>query len=135
SHFAVEEGVGIHGGFWGSVANGAAVGSMTHVSGRRQARAAERSEQGLAANEGELTETEMLVGLFDQAMDEGLTSDSPELHDRLRRYTWTAHGRKPRRFTEPEVSAVCSEWQQMLTAWQTLPVGGTLEFVWPERTR
>lgn len=135
AHFAVEKGLGIHGGFWGSVANGAVFGSMTHVSGRRQPRASERSKQVLADNKGELTETEILVGLFNQAMDEGLASDSPELHDRLRRYTWTAPGRKPRRFTEPEVSAVCSEWQQMLTAWQTLPVGGTLEFVWPERTR
>src|SRR5690606_21458209 len=122
-------------GFWGSVANGAVFGSMTHISGRRRPQASERSKQVLAANKGELTGTEILVGLFNQAMDEGLASDSAELYDRLRRYTWTAPGRKRRGCGEPEGRAVCSEGQPMWTAWQTLPGGGTLALVWPERTR
>lgn len=131
-HFAIERGLRIRGGFWGSVAQGAVFGSLTHVSGRRRPKAAERSERILEANKGELTETEILVGLFNQALEEGLGPDSPELRDRLRRYVWTAPGRNPRQFTNEEIVAACDGWQQMLDAWVKLPIGGTMELVWPE---
>jgi hypothetical protein len=36
AHFAVERGLDIRRGFWGSVADGAVFGSLTHVSGRRR---------------------------------------------------------------------------------------------------
>ena len=63
--------------------------------GRRRPKAAERSQRILKDNKGELTETEILVGLFNQALEEGLGPESPELHERLRRYVWTAPGRRP----------------------------------------
>jgi len=132
AHFAIEQGLRIRGGFWGSVADGAVFGSLTHVSGRRKPQAAKRSKEVLKANKGELTETEILVGLFNQAIEEGLGAESPELRDRLRRYTWTAPGRTPRQFTEAEIAAACAGWRRMLELWQELSVGGTLELVWPE---
>jgi len=132
AHYAVEQGLRIRGGFWGSVAAGAVFGSLTHVSGRRKPRAADRSRQVLKANKDELTETEILVGLFNQAIEEGLGPDSPELHDRLRRYTWTAHGRTPRQFTEAEITATCAGWRRLLERWRKLPIGGTMELMWPE---
>lgn len=132
AHYAVERGLRIRGGFWGSVADGAVFGSLTHVSGRRRPRAAERSNEVLRANKGELTEVEILVGLFNQAIEAGLGPDSPAMHDRLRRYTWTAPGRTPRQFSETEVVAVCRLWQEMLDRWQALPVGATMELAWPE---
>ena len=48
AHFAVEQGLRITGGFWGSVADGAVFGSLTHVSGRRKPHAAERSNAVVA---------------------------------------------------------------------------------------
>ena len=132
AHFAIEQGPRIRGGFWGSVAQGAVFGSLTHVSGRRRPKAAERSEQILKANKGELTETEILVGLFNQALEEGLGPESPELHERLRRYVWTAPGRQPRQFTDEEIAAACDGWRRMLESWVQLPIGGTLGLVWPE---
>lgn len=134
AHFAVERGLRIRGGFWGSVADGAVFGSLTHVSGRRRPGAAERSKQLLRENRGELTETEILVGLFNQAFEEGLGAESPVLRTRLRRYVWTAPGRTPRRFSDREVAAVHAGWTEMLESWKRLPIGGTLELVWPEST-
>ena len=130
AHFAIEQGLEIRGGFWGSVAEGAVFGSMTHVSGRRRPRAAERSQRVLKENKGELTETEILVGLFNQALEEGLGPDSPELHERLRRYVWTAPGRRPRQFTDEQIAAACVGWWRMREMWSGLPVGGSLELVW-----
>lgn len=132
AHFAIEQGLGIRGGFWGSIARGAVFGSLTHVSGRRRPKAAERSEQVLRENKGELTETEILVGLFNQALEEGLGPESLELRKRLRRYVWSAPGRQPRTFTDEEIAAACDGWRRMLDAWLKLPIGGTLELDWSE---
>ena len=134
AHFAVERALRIRRGFWGSVADGAVFGSLTHVSGRRRPRASELSKQLLKENKGELTETEILVGLFNQALEEGLEPESSELRARLQRYIWTAPGRRKRRFSDEEVLAVCAGWKNMLELWKNLPIGGTLELVWPEST-
>src|SRR5690606_7427279 len=72
AHYAVERGLRIRGGFWGSVADGALFASLTHVGGRRKPHAEQRSKDVLRKNKGELTEVEVLVGLFNQAMEEGL---------------------------------------------------------------
>lgn len=135
AHFAIEQGLRIRGGFWGTVAQGAVFGSLTHVSGRRRPGAAARSEQILKANKGELTETEILVGLFNQALEEGFGPESPELRRRLRRYVWTAPGRKEREFTDEEIASACDGWRDMLASWRALPIGGTMELVWPEPDR
>ncbi len=132
AHFAIERGLGIRRGFWGSVADGAVFGSLTHVSGRRRPRAAERSKQVLKANKDQLTETEILVGLFNQALEEGLGPESPELLYRLRRYIWMPPGQQARHFTDAEIAAACTGWRRMLKLWQRLPVGETLELLWPE---
>jgi hypothetical protein len=132
AHFAVERGLRIRSGFWGSVADEVVFGSLTHVSGRRKPKASERSKQLLKENKGELTETEILVGLFNQALEEGLEPESPELRARLQRYIWTAQGRPKRRFSEQEIFAVCMGWKEMLELWKNLPIGGTLELIWPE---
>ncbi len=133
AHFAVEQGLGIRQGFWGSVADGAVFGSLTHVSGRHKPRSAERSKQVLKTNKDQLTATEILVGLFNQALEEGLGPDSRELHDRLRRYTWTPAGEQPRKFTAAEIEATCNGWMKMLKLWQQLPIGGTMELEWKEK--
>jgi hypothetical protein len=132
AHYAVERGLGIHDGFWGSVADGAVFGSLAHVSGRRKPHAAERSAQVLKEHDGRLKETEVLVGLFNQALEEGLGAESPELRRRLGKYTWTAPGNRPRTFSDAEVAAACAGWRQMLEAWRRLPVGGVMELEWPE---
>lgn len=132
AHFAVERGLRLRRGFWGSVADGALFESLEHVSGRRKPHALQRSKELLKRNKGELTETEILVGLFNQALEDGLTSESPELRMRLRRYTWTPPGQKQRYFSDEEIAAACAGWKEMLALWTNLPVGGTMELEWPD---
>jgi hypothetical protein len=132
AHFAVEQGLGIRGGFWGSVAQGALFGSLTHVDGRRPPHTEKRSQEILKRNTGELTETEVLVGLFNQAMEDGLGPDSPELRFRLGRYVWTPPGQQPRRFTDSDIRRVCELWTKIQEEWRTLQIGGTMELIWPE---
>lgn len=135
AHFAIERALGIERGFWGSVAEGAVFGSLTHVSGRRRPHATERSEQILKRNRDDLNATEILVGLFNQAMEEGLGPDSPELRRRLQRYVWTPPGREPRRFTDREIERACAGWHEMLKLWQNLDIGRSVELEWPGDAR
>ena len=132
AHFVIERALGIRRGFWGSVAAGAVFGSLTYVSGRRRPQAAQRSKDVQKANATALTEVEILVGLFDQAFEDGLGVDSPVLRDRLRRYTWTPPGQRPRQVTEAQISAVCSGWADLLQSWNSLEIGATLDLDWPE---
>lgn len=132
AHFVVERGLGINQGFWGSVAAGAVFGSQTHIGGRRRPQAAQRSKEVLKANQRVLTETEILVGLFNDAVAEELGSASPELRSRLRRYTWTPPGYQPRQITDAQIAAVYAGWEAMHRSWAALRIGDTLEFEWPE---
>ena len=131
AHLAVEQPLGLHRGFWGSVAEGAVFGSMTYLGGRRKPGAAERSRQVLKANHGHIGEAEYLVRIFNDALQEGHGPDSAVLRARLREQ-WTAPGHTPRRFTDEEIARVCAEWKRMLELWRALPIGGRLELDWAE---
>lgn len=131
AHLAVEAPLGLHRGFWGSVADGAVFTTMTHLSGRRKPGAAERSRQVLKANHGYISEAELLVSIFNHALEEGHGPTSAVLRARLRDEQFTAPGHRPREFTDAEIAAVCAAWHRMLALWTQLPIGGTLEFTWP----
>lgn len=130
AHLAVEQPLRLHRGFWGSVADGAVFTTMTYLDGRRKPGAAQRSRQVLKANHGHISEAEILVSIFNTALEEGLGPDSPVLRARLRDEQWTAPGHAPRDFTDAEIAAVCAAWRRMLELWTRLPVGGKLEFTW-----
>lgn len=130
AHLAVEEPLGLRGGFWGSVADGAVFTTMSYLGGRRRPHAAERSEQLLRANRGAISHAEHLVSIFNSALEEGHGPDSPVLRARLRDEQFTAPGHVPRVFTDAEIAAVCAAWRRMLALWRELPLGGTLEFTW-----
>lgn len=132
AHFVVEQGLGIRQGFWGSVAAGAVFGSQTYLGGRRRPQAAQRSKAILKANQKVLTETEILVGLFNDAFTDGLGKGSRELRSRLRRYTWTPPGQQPRDITDAQITAVCAGWEAMHQSWNALEIGATLELEWRE---
>lgn len=131
AHLAIERALGLHRGFWGSVADGAVFPSMTYLSGRRRPHAAERSRAVLQANHGHLIEAEVLVRIFNDALEEGHGAGSAALRTRLRENSWTPPGESARRFTDDQVFAACAAWNRMLELWERLPVGGALEFTWP----
>lgn len=130
AHLAVEQPLRLERGFWGSVADGAVFTTLTYLDGRRKPGAAQRSRQVLKANHGTIGEAEILVSIFNTALEEGLGPDSPVLRARLRNEQWTAPGHAPREFTDAEIAAVCAAWRRMLALWTELPVGGKLEFTW-----
>lgn len=132
AHFVVERGLGIRQGFWGSVAAGAVFESLTHVRGRRRPQAAQRSKEVLKENKQVLTETEILVGLFNQAFAEGLGADSAVLRERLRRYTWTPPGHQARQVTAAQISEVCSGWREISRRWEELKIVDAMDLDWPE---
>lgn len=135
AHLAVEEPLGLRRGFWGSVADGAVFTTMTSLGGRCKPGAAERSRQVLKENHGWISEAELLVSIFNNALEEGHGPDSPVLRARLRDEQFTAPGHAPREFTDDEIAEVCAEWKRMLARWHALPVGGTLEFTWTGESR
>jgi hypothetical protein len=130
AHLAVEQPLGLHRGFWGSVAEGAVFTTMTYLGGRRKPGAEAHSRAVLKANHGHISEAETLVAIFNTALEDGLDAHSPALRARLREQQWTAPGHAPRRLTDDEIAEVCAEWRRMLARWRALPVGGTLEFTW-----
>jgi hypothetical protein len=130
AHLAVEQALGLDRGFWGTIADGGVFESMTYLGGRRKPGAAERSRQVLKANHGHIGEAEYLIRIFNDSLQQGHGADSAVLRARLRDHQWTAPGHAPRRFTDGEIAAVCAEWHRMLTLWQALPIGGTLDFDW-----
>ncbi|HEX6747992.1 MAG TPA: hypothetical protein VF092_11930 [Longimicrobium sp.] len=129
AHLAIEQALGLRRGFWGSVADGAVFESMTYLGGRRKPHAAERSREVLRANRDSLGEAELLVRIFNDALERGHGPDSSELRARIEG-RWTASGHPPRTFTDDEVAAACGAWERMLERWNQLPVGGRLGLEW-----
>ena len=135
AHLAVEEPLALERGFWGSVSDGAVFSTMTHVTGRRKPGAEALSQRLLDENRPHITEAEVLVGIFNGALEQGYGADSALLRARLREHSWTPPGRPARRLTDSEIADVCAAWKRMLELWQALPVGGTLEFEWSVESR
>lgn len=105
---------------------------MTHLRGRRKPHADQRSKELLKTNKGRIGEAEVLVSIFNDALEEGHGPQSGVLRARLREHYWTPPGQTSRVFTNVEITAVCAAWRRMLALWQELPVGGTLELTWPD---
>jgi hypothetical protein len=137
AHLAVEEALRLRRGFWGSVADGAVFPSMTHLSGRRRPRAAERSRGILKANEDYITEAEVLVRIFNDVFQEGHGAESHVLRARLREGRWTPPGEPARDISDAEIAAVYAAWQRKRALWERLPIGEALNLEWspPELCR
>ena len=129
AHFAIEEALHLRRGFWGSVAEGAVFPSMTHVAGRRKPRAASRSAEVLKANRGHIGESELLVSIFNGAIEQGCREDSAVLRQRLNEY-WYPVADRQCGITAAAISDVFASWRRMWRAWHSLPIGGTLDLVW-----
>jgi hypothetical protein len=132
AHYVVEMVLGLDGGFWASIADGAVFPSMTHVGGRRKPKAAERSKTILKANARPLSEAEVLVGIFTDTIEEGHGETSPALHGRLKELKgrWIPPGQHPRDIPPARIAEVFAAYRDMLARWKSVPVGGTLDLSW-----
>jgi hypothetical protein len=129
AHLAIEQALGLRCGFWGSIANGAVFKTMRYTGGRQRPHAAERSRTLLKQNAAQLSEAEILVRLFNDAIEQGHAEDSPALRQRLMQ-RWSPPGEPRRTFGPTEIAAVFTSWNEMRRQWERLPVGGTLDLAW-----
>jgi hypothetical protein len=129
AHFVVKQSLRLDRGFWGSVADGAVFDLMTHVEGRRKPRAAERSKIVMKANAPNLSEVEVMVGIFSDAFEQGHGNRTVAINARILRYQ-AAQGQRVRTFNHELIEQAVSMWQTMLSQWNELPIGGRLELVW-----
>jgi hypothetical protein len=129
AHYVVEMVLGLDGGFWASVADGAVFPSMTHVGGRRKPKAAERSKSVLKANVRPLNEAEVLVRIFNDTIEQGHGEASPVLRGRLQE-RWAPPGYHPRDIPAEQIAQVFATYRDMLAKWRNVPVEGMLDLVW-----
>lgn len=132
AHFLVETALHLHQGFWGSIAAGAVFPSMTYVGGRRKPKAAERSKTTLKANARPISEAEVLVRIFNDTIEQGHGQTSPVLRGRLKE-RWAPPGTQPREISPATIAELYVSYGEMLSKWRNLPVGGTLDVLWPNR--
>jgi hypothetical protein len=128
AHFLVEKALRLPRGFWGSVADGAVFKTMSYIGGRRKPKAAERSESLLKINAAPLNEAEVPVRIFNDTIEQGHPETSPLLRERLQ--VRLARPGSQRNFGDAEIKEVYAAYQDMLTRWKDLPVGGKLELRW-----
>lgn len=126
AHYVIELELGLQDGFWGSVAAGARFEGMKILAGRQRPHAAERSRAVLAAHRQGIGVAEVLVdaalrAVKGMSLDEApLPIDSPLARTRADLNTFVARLR-------PALDTMC-------TRWLTIPPGGTLPVVWPDRS-
>jgi hypothetical protein len=127
THFVVESTLGISSGFWGSVADGAVFATMSHEGGRRKPKASERSKLAMKANARSLIEAEVLVSVFDTAIEQGLAQNSPALLAQLKERR--GRGKLPHGIVAL-IPAVYSSYHEALRRWRDTPVNGSMTLNW-----
>ena len=129
-HFVVESELGLQGGFWGSVADGAVFSSMTWLYGRRRPHATERGDAVIKANGVAAGAAELIAAIFAEALEEGLKGDELRLAGEiLRRWTRRSAGGGTSISRDASVR-VCARLREMAERWENTPVGGALSVAW-----
>lgn len=126
AHFVVENELRLHGGFWGSVANGAVFGGMKVLAGRQRPHARERSEALMKANHREIMLSEGLVAAA-LRVHAGTTSltDLPTL---------TYAGEVfPHDAQTAAIERLLLPIEEMCARWAATPLDGTLTLEWFDR--
>jgi hypothetical protein len=132
AHYVVERELGLHQGFWGSIAAGALFPGIRVISGRRPAHGAARSQSVIREAGQQGTEAEVLVGVLLKIAHEGLDKNWPAARAVLDR-EWRPS--KPSRgpLEAEEVQRVCAALREAQQRWQALAVGQSTTVSWPQR--
>lgn len=124
-HFAVERVLGLHDGFWGSVAAGAIFDGMHVLDGRQRPHARERSRAVLKANQRTVLFAELLVGVAVRVLKGERLENAPLPLDFP-----LAHTRADR---DALIQRMQPAVEEMHDRWRDVPLGGILAVNWPER--
>jgi hypothetical protein len=102
---------------------------MIHAGGRRKPKAAERSKEVLRVNARPLNEAEVLVRIFSDTIEQGHEESSPVLRSRLKERL-SSPGRQPGEISKSEISEVFAAYRSILSKWQNLPTGDSIDLFW-----
>ena len=130
-HLVVERALGLDGGFWGCVAKGAKFPGMEVTAGRQKPQAEARSQTLIKENKTKLNETEVFVGVFQEALLEDGGEAMARRNERLR-LALAARGRK---LTPEAVATIWDDLFDMRRRWEALAEGESLTVDWPEKRR
>ena len=122
-HFAVEQALELHRGFWGTVAAGGKFRSMKVIDGRQAPHADARSRTLINANQPYLHEAELFVGVFQDVLLRPPKSYGKAIGIRVKE-----QGRE----IEPDDTE--SVWSSLVTLrkrWEALTIGQSLVLEWP----
>lgn len=121
-HFVVEQTLGLHRGFWGTVAAGGRFRSMKVIGGRQAPHADARSKTLIKSNQPFLDEAEVFVGVFQDVLLKNPKAYSKAIGIRVK---------ERGRVIEPNVTE--SVWSSLMTLrkhWEALPKGQSLVLDW-----
>ena len=128
-HYVAESQLGLHRGYWGSIAAGVLFDSVRVVSGKMAHDAKKRSEAFLRGSERQGVEAEVYVSLFVDLLKEGKETNTAAI-ERALRELWRPE--KPSRPlpTVAEVQATCTLLKDFQRRWDAVKVGEGLTVQW-----
>ncbi len=126
-HFVVEQTLGLQRGFWGTVAGGAKLSSMTVIKGRQRPHADARSKSLINSNRSYLTEAEVFVGVFQDVL-----LRNPKAYREIVGRRLEERGRE----IEPdEIERVWSALVTLRKRWEDMAIGDSIVLEWPDNRK
>lgn len=129
AHAVTERELGLAGGIFGTLASGGMFSNARVVAGRPRHDAAQRSARLLRANARDLGVAELLGGVAHRAVEHGHGDDIVALVAQA----WSVVGPGAPPFPDEQLVAAAQRLDELGREWEGIPVGGHLEFPWPDR--
>lgn len=130
-HLVGERALGVHGGLWGSIAEGALFDSIEVVDGRQPHDRGRRSDEIRRRNARELRLAETLVGVLAEAID----LDAPGVERGLAE-AWGITEVGPAPFSQEQAATAVEGLRALRARWERLAPGEPgLPYTWPSAGR
>ena len=130
SHFIVESKLDMRQGFWGCIANGALLPSMSIIEGRQKPHAKSKSKQVIKEASQQLSLAERLVRIFGEISVVELNR-VPDLANK--HFSQISSEIKPKELSNSTILDVRSTLKAFQTNWQTMDVGESIELSWNQK--
>ena len=126
-HFVVEQTLGLQRGFWGTVADGAKVSSMTVIKGRQRPHADARSKSLIKSNQAYLNEAEVFVGVFQDVL-----LRNPKAYREIVGRRLKDRGKE---IDSDEIERVWSALVTLRKRWEDMAIGDSIVLEWPDNRK
>ena len=137
AHAVAERELGIADGVFGSVAAGAMFTNVRVIAGRQRHDATERSKRILAANRQMLGVAEIVAGALHDCVEDAHRTipgaDPATNPGRHIREALSVSATGPPSWSDDTIHAAADALRSLAAEWTRVPLGGALEFFWPDR--